>query len=130
MRLLSLFPWFFLALVAPFVGATKLIESNALSLCQDSSNFTATYFSVTFTPNNRSLNFGFHGVAGISGKVKAELILTAYGAEALTKELDPCEMGLTGLCPMQTGEIKVPTSNLELPESVVSQIPSKYHPPS
>lgn len=124
MRLLSLFTWFFLALIAPLTGATKLIESNALSLCQDSSNFTATYFSVTFTPNNRSLAFGFDGVAAISGKVKAEIILTAYGYTALRKELDPCEMNLPGLCPMQTGPINVPTANIDLPESVVSQIPS------
>lgn len=128
MRLISLFAWFFLALVAPLAGATKLIESNALSLCQDSSNFTATYFSVTFTPNNRSLAFGFDGVASISGKVKAELILTVYGYAALRKELDPCEMNLAGLCPMQAGPIDVPTANIAIPESVVSQFPSKYTP--
>ncbi|ODM22808.1 hypothetical protein SI65_00397 [Aspergillus cristatus] len=124
MRLISLFTWFFVALLAQFGGATKLIESNALSLCQDSNNFTATYFSVTFTPANRSLAFAFDGVAAISGKVKAELVLTAYGYTALRKELDPCEMGLAGLCPMQTGPIDVPRANLDLPESVVSQIPS------
>lgn len=125
MRLISLFTWFFLALLAPFCGATKLIESNALSLCQDSNNFTATYFSVTFTPNNRSLAFGFDGVAAISGKVKAEIILTAYGYTALRKELDPCEMNLAGLCPMQAGPIDVPNANIDLPEDVVSKIPSK-----
>ncbi|OJJ82911.1 transient receptor potential ion channel family protein [Aspergillus glaucus CBS 516.65] len=124
MRLISLFAWFFVALLAQFGGATKLIESNALSLCQDSNNFTATYFSVTFTPNNHSLAFAFDGVAAISGKVKAEIVLTAYGYTALRKELDPCEMGLAGLCPMQTGPIDVPRANLDLPESVVSQIPS------
>lgn len=124
MRLISLFTWFFVALLAQFGGATKLIESNALSLCQDSNNFTATYFSVTFTPNNHSLAFAFDGVAAISGKVKAEIVLTAYGYTALRKELDPCEMGLAGLCPMQTGPIDVPRANLDLPESVVSQIPS------
>lgn len=125
MRLISLFTWFFVALLAQFGGATKLIESNALSLCQDSNNFTATYFSVTFTPNNHSLAFAFDGVAAISGKVKAEIVLTAYGYTALRKELDPCEMGLAGLCPMQTGPIDVPRANLDLPENVVSQIPSK-----
>ncbi|EYE91102.1 transient receptor potential ion channel family protein [Aspergillus ruber CBS 135680] len=124
MRLISLFTWFFVALLAQFGGATKLIESNALSLCQDSNNFTATYFSVTFTPNNHSLAFAFDGVAAISGKVKAEIVLTAYGYTALRKELDPCEMGLAGLCPMQTGPIDVPRANLDLPENVVSQIPS------
>lgn len=126
MRLTALFTWFFLAFLTQFGSATKLIESNALSLCQDSSNFTATYFSVTFTPNNRSLAFGFDGVAAISGKVTAEIILTAYGYEALRKELDPCEMNLAGLCPMQTGPIDVPNANIDLPEDVVSKIPSKY----
>lgn len=110
---------------SPQAAAVKLIESNALSICQDSSNFTATYFSVTFTPGNRSLTFSFDGVSAISGKVTAELVLEAYGIQVLTKTLDPCEMDLTGLCPMNAGTIDVPKAVITVPESVVKSIPSK-----
>lgn len=124
MRLLSLLFSFFLAfLAAPSVSAIRLIKSNALNLCQDSNNFTATYFAVTFTPNNRSLAFSFDGVASISGKMTAELILNAYGIEALRREIDPCEQNLQGLCPMNTGPIDVKKATLELPQDVVDSIP-------
>ncbi|KAH1500131.1 hypothetical protein LV164_000338 [Aspergillus fumigatus] len=124
MRLMSLIISLFVAFLAtPLVSAIRLIESNALNLCQDSSNFTATFFSVTFTPNNRSLAFAFDGVAAISGKVTAELVLTAYGYEALRKELDPCQMNLAGLCPMNAGPIDVPSANIIVSEDVAKQIP-------
>lgn len=124
MRLLSLLFSFFLAfLAAPSVSAIRLIKSNALNVCQDSNNFTATYFAVTFTPNNRSLAFSFDGVASISGKMTAELRLNAYGIEALRKEIDPCKENLQGLCPMNTGPIDVKKATLELPQDVVDGIP-------
>ncbi|KAF7173041.1 hypothetical protein CNMCM5623_005142 [Aspergillus felis] len=124
MRLMPIIFSLFLAfLLSPLVSATKLIESNALDFCQDSSNFTATFFSVTFTPNNRSLAFAFDGVASISGKVTAELILTTYGYEALRIELDPCEMNLAGLCPMNSGPIDVPRADILVSEDVAKQIP-------
>lgn len=128
MRLISLFPYFFFAFLSPLVSGIKLIESNSLNLCSEDvdsgpQNFTATYFQVTFTPNNRTLSFSFDGVSSISGKVAAELVLDAYGYTALRKTLDPCEMKLNGLCPMNTGQIDVKNANLELPESVISQIP-------
>lgn len=129
MRLSSLLACFLLAVISPLAFAVNVIESNSLNLCSDTvgqnSNFTATYFSVAFTPNNRTLSFSFDGVSSISGKVKAELILKAYGYTALTKEMDPCEMKIAGLCPMKTGKIDVPKANMELPADVVSQIPSE-----
>ncbi|OJJ74623.1 hypothetical protein ASPBRDRAFT_119570 [Aspergillus brasiliensis CBS 101740] len=125
MRLISMFIGLLVVLLnSPQAAAVKLIESNALSICQDSSNFTATYFSVTFTPGNRSLTFSFDGVSAISGKVTAELVLEAYGLQLLTKTLDPCEMDLTGLCPMNAGTIDVPKAVITLPESVVNSIPN------
>lgn len=130
MRLISLLPCFLVALLSPSVSGIKLIESNALNLCSENvdsgpQNFTATYFQVTFTPVNRTLSFSFDGVSSISGKVAAELVLDAYGYTALRKTLDPCEMKLNGLCPMNTGQIDVKDANLELPESVLSQIPGE-----
>ncbi|PYH87572.1 DUF907 domain protein [Aspergillus ellipticus CBS 707.79] len=124
MRLISLVIGLLVTLLnAPQVAAIRLIESNALSICQDSTNFTATYFSVTFTPGNRSLAFSFDGVSAISGKVTATLVLEAYGIQVLTKTLDPCEMDISGLCPMNAGSIDVPSATITVPESVVKDIP-------
>ncbi|RHZ64915.1 transient receptor potential ion channel family protein [Aspergillus thermomutatus] len=112
-----------LALLLP-VSATRLIESNALNICQDSSNFTATYFNVVFTPDNRTLVFSFDGVASISGKVTADVILYVYGYATPKRTLDPCKSDETkGFCPMNAGPIDVPTASIQVGEDVIKQIP-------
>ncbi|CAI7673903.1 unnamed protein product [Penicillium palitans] len=94
MRLLSLLTCF-VAFLAPLASAVQLLESNALSVCMESSNFTATYFNVVFYPGNNSLVVGFDGVSYIEGKVVAEMTLTAYGYEAYKSTLNPCS--ITGM---------------------------------
>ncbi|KKK23937.1 hypothetical protein P175DRAFT_0426465 [Aspergillus ochraceoroseus IBT 24754] len=124
MRFISVLVCFLAALLnSPLVTATRLIESNALNLCQDSTNFTATYFQVKYTPDNNTLTISFDGVASISGYVQAEIILDAYGYTALKKTFNPCDMDLQGLCPMNAGSINVENIPLDLPSDVSSQIP-------
>ncbi|KAH1618313.1 hypothetical protein KXX31_009612 [Aspergillus fumigatus] len=125
MNLLSLVFGFlaFLRLCLP-ASAVRLIESNALNICQDSSNFTATYFNVLFTPDNRTLTFSFDGVASISGKVTADLTLYVYGYAIPQKTIDPCKTDkMKGFCPMNAGPIDVPTASIEVGEDVVRRIP-------
>ncbi|GJP94898.1 DUF907 domain protein [Aspergillus niger] len=112
-----------LASTAPLAAATRLIESNALNICQDSNNFTATYFSVRFTPENRSLVLSFDGVAAISGKVTADLSVDVYGYQLTGETLDPCKMNIEGLCPMSAGAINVQNAPVTIPEDVVRRIP-------
>ncbi|CAI7602199.1 unnamed protein product [Penicillium discolor] len=96
MRLISLLTCF-VAFLAPLASAVQLLESNALSVCMESSNFTATYFNVVFYPGNNSLVVGFDGVSYIEGKVVAEMTLTAYGYEAYKSTLNPCSItGMAG----------------------------------
>lgn len=123
MRLLSLLS-VFVAFVAPMASAVKLLESDALSVCMQSSNFTATYFSVVFYPGNSSLIVGFDGVSYISGKVIAEMTLTAYGYQAYSSTLDPCKINGMGMCPMAPGPIDLGPVPLPLPSDTASKIPS------
>lgn len=47
----------------------------------------------------------------------------AYGYEAMTKDLSPCDMvGFEGMCPMSTGVITL-NSHIEVSSSVANQIP-------
>lgn len=110
------------AFVAP-VFATKFLESNSLNLCMESSNFTATYFHVKFYPNNNSLEIGFDGVSYISGKVVADLSLTAYGYKAYSNTLNPCDIEGMGMCPMAPGPIDLDSVSLTLPGDTASKIP-------
>ncbi|KAJ5972005.1 TRP-like family [Penicillium vulpinum] len=122
MRLISLLTCF-VAFLAPLASAIQLLESNALSVCMESSNFTATYFSVVFFPANDSLIVGFDGVSYIEGKVVAEMTLTAYGFEALKTELNPCKIEGMGMCPMAAGPMDLGPLTLELPAGTSKNIP-------
>jgi hypothetical protein len=122
MRLISLLTCF-VAFLAPLASALNLLESNALSVCMESSNFTATYFNVVFYPGNNSLVIGFDGVSYITGKVVAEMTLTAYGYEAYSKTLDPCAIEGMGMCPMAAGPMDLGPLSLDLPADTASNIP-------
>ncbi|KAJ5990024.1 hypothetical protein N7522_010231 [Penicillium canescens] len=122
MRLISLLTCF-VAFLAPMASAIKLLESNALNVCMESSNFTATYFNVVFYPGNNSLVIGFDGVSYITGKVTADLTITAYGYEAISKTLDPCSISGMGMCPMAAGPMDLGPLSLDLPSDTAANIP-------
>ena len=107
----------------PHSAAIRMIESNSLNSCQQNSNFTATLFDVVFTPNNRSLAFNVVGVSSIQGNVTAELEVIAYGYTAVKQTINPCEMNLDSLCPMNTGQINI-QSNIMIDESIIKIIPA------
>jgi hypothetical protein len=114
----------FVALLAftATTSAVTLIESEALEVCQENSGFTASLFDVVFTPGNNSLAFNVIGVSTISGNVTAEIDVIAYGYDAINKVLDPCELNLSGLCPLASGDINI-ESNVVISSDVISQIP-------
>jgi hypothetical protein len=118
---------FFVAFLAPLASAVKLLESNALNVCMESSNFTATYFNVVFYPGNNSLTIGFDGYSYISGKVVADLSLTAYGYKAYSSTIDPCSIEGMGMCPMASGPIDLGPVSLSLPAGTSSNVPGKSH---
>lgn len=109
-------------LLSPFAYAEREIVSNSLNSCQDGSNFTATLFNVAFTPANNSLAINIVGVSSIQGKVTAQLEVIAYGFTILNQTLDPCTMGLHGMCPMSTGEIDLDTV-IPVSNSVENRVP-------
>ena len=126
MRLISLLTYF-VGFLAPLASAVDYIESDALSVCMESSNFTATYFNVMFYPGNKTLELGFKGVSAVKGKILADITLTAYGYTVLQKRIDPCSFESQGvkLCPMPAGAIDPPPIHIPIPESTIQGIPSK-----
>lgn len=102
--------------------AIRKIESKSLNPCQVNSSFTATLFNVVFTPDNGSLAFEVKGISSISGYVNAEIDVLAYGYKALEQSFNPCDEGLQGMCPMNTGPIDN-KFNIDVSKDVVNQIP-------
>ena len=119
--LLAFLITFFTFLPSTAWGA-RVIESKSLDSCDSNSDFTVTFFDVVFSPDNKTLHFDVVGVSSIEGNVTAEIQLLVYGYEVPSGRLDPCEMGLGGMCPMPVGQINI-ESNLDLPDDLINQIP-------
>ena len=110
--------------LSPLSSAVQVIESNSLNSCKaGASNFTATLFNVAFTPGNRSVEIDINGLSSISGNVTAQLEVIAYGFTIVNQTIDPCEMNLSGFCPLQSGtQINIVT-NIDVPEDVIKTVP-------
>ncbi|KZF18967.1 TRP-domain-containing protein [Xylona heveae TC161] len=107
----------------PFSAAVRMLEAKSLNPCMENSKFTATLFSVVFTPDNRTVTFNINGISSISGNVTAELEVIAYGYTAVRQSLNPCKMNLEGMCPMNTGQINLPGNIPDISPDVVNQVP-------
>jgi Transient receptor potential (TRP) ion channel/ML-like domain len=105
-------------------AAERIIQSNSLNSCKEgASNFTATLFNVAFTPGNNSIEIDINGLSSIAGNVTAQLEVIAYGFTIVNQTIDPCEMDLSGFCPMQSGSQINIVTNIEVPDDVEKRIP-------
>ncbi|KAI0019228.1 hypothetical protein F4780DRAFT_455252 [Xylariomycetidae sp. FL0641] len=121
-------PAFLLTAVAasvPGVAGKKqehMLVSNSLNTCQEDSMFTASLFKVVYTPSNGSASIDIVATSSVEGSVVFDIALSAYGYEIIQKTVDPCEVGLAGLCPMTAGKIPL-NFNLPVGDAAADQIP-------
>jgi hypothetical protein len=114
---LALFSWL------PVIAASEqMLTSSSLNTCQDDSSFTASLFNVVYTPNNNSASVDIVATSSVEGYVKFDISLIAYGYEITRQKVDPCTIGLSGMCPMTAGKIPL-NFNLDVGSSAASQIP-------
>jgi hypothetical protein len=92
------------SLVAP-ARAEMLLKSHSLNSCQENSGFSASLFNVVFTPSTLVANVDIVAVSSVTGYVMFDVLISAYGFEVLHEKVDPCKIGLAGLCPMNAGKI-------------------------
>jgi hypothetical protein len=86
--------------VRPAAAAEQLLQSSSLNTCQDNSGFTASLFNVAYTPANGSAMIDIVAVSSIQGNVVFDVSITAYGYQIIRRQVNPCDIGLAGLCPM------------------------------
>jgi hypothetical protein len=112
------------ATAVPFAAAadTRKIESRSLNPCMANSSFSATLFNVAFSAHNRSIDFDIKGISNIAGMIEADFELLVYGYQAINQKLDPCNLDLEGLCPMNAGAWNL-TSNFKVDQDVMSKVP-------
>lgn len=111
----------FLAAFLPSAyAAERELSTSSLTTCQSNSSFSATLFDVTYTPSNGTLAFDIVGVSTITGNVTIEFLVFAYGLQIFKLSKSPCDLGLTGMCPMSAGQLNI---NSWVPLEGVSGIP-------
>lgn len=90
----------FAALWHPAAASEQMLSSNSLNTCQADSGFTASLFNVVYTPANNSATVDLSATSSIQGNVVFDVSVTAYGYQIVRQTVDPCDIGLAGLCPM------------------------------
>ncbi|KAI0479786.1 hypothetical protein F4859DRAFT_513287 [Xylaria cf. heliscus] len=111
-----------LAAVQPVVGEEPMLSSTSLNSCQPNSQFTASLFNVVYTPNNNSAAVDVVATSSVEGYVSFDVSVVAYGYQIIKQSVDPCKLGLAGLCPMTAGKIPL-KFNFDVDPSAKDQIP-------
>ncbi|KAI1657333.1 TRP-domain-containing protein [Daldinia decipiens] len=113
-----------LAALTPGANAAEpMLISNSLNNCQEDSQFTASLFQVVYTPSNNTAFLNIVATSSVEGKVNFDVDISAYGYKIIETTIDPCKVGLAGLCPMTAGKIPL-KFNLPVGAEAASQIPS------
>lgn len=110
----------FFSLFSPLVEAEPLFQSTSLNTCSDNSAFSASLFKCIFTPNNGSASIDMVATITVEGMVVFDVSVFIYGYEYLRQVVNPCEMGLAGLCPMQRGRLAIPPFNIGVGDAAKS----------
>ncbi|KAG0678386.1 hypothetical protein C6P42_000492 [Pichia californica] len=73
----------------------------------EDSQFTASYFDISYYPHNSTAVFYIYGSSALSGKIKAEFELVVYGLSIYQDSIDLCSLGYSSICPISSGHIDV-----------------------
>ena len=86
------------ALPAGVLGG-DVLSTTGFSTCMNNPTVKVTKLDVTYNKNTRQLDFDVAGASEVVQKVKAKLVVSAYGQDVYTKDFDPCTTGMTEMCP-------------------------------
>lgn len=108
------------------VHAADLLESHALIPCAKNNIVSVNKFDVVFTPDNHTVEVGFHGSTSYSGNVMLEVQVLVYGYLATTQYVNPCDFNVHGLCPVKPTTLHFPFTRLSnVPTDALSKIPGE-----
>lgn len=82
--------------------ADKILSTNGFSKCYDNSKVKVQKLDVKYNADTRELDFDVAGMSTEEMKVKAKLIVTAYGNEIYTQSFNPCDYDMPEMCPRRS----------------------------
>ena len=86
------------ALPAVVLGG-DILSTDGFSTCVNNPSVKVTNLDVTYNKNTRQLDFNVAGLSQGVQKVKANLIVSAYGEQIYQKDFNPCDPELPEMCP-------------------------------
>ncbi len=92
-------PLFLLSALPAGVLGGDILSTTGFSQCVNNPTVKVTNLDVTYNKNTRQLDFNVAGTSTEIQKVKASLIVSAYGKTVYTKDFDPCSTGMEEMCP-------------------------------
>ncbi|KAI1270753.1 hypothetical protein F5Y18DRAFT_21126 [Xylariaceae sp. FL1019] len=111
------------SVLLPGADAEQMLVSTSLNSCQEGSQFSASLFNVVYTPKNGSATIDIVATSSVEGFVEFDITLLAYGYQITRTKVNPCDIGLAGLCPMTSGKLSLNFNLKDIGESANSQIP-------
>ncbi|KAL6938219.1 Flavin carrier protein 2 [Hanseniaspora osmophila] len=102
---------------------SKLLRTSSLLTCMENSQFSSSFFDVTYFPGNTSVVFNIEAVTTISSKVEIEFQVIAYGLNIIQRSINLCSLNEKSLCPLSAGRIDI-SSTYQITSDVVDNIPS------
>lgn len=106
-----------------YAVAKSYLRSDSLLTCMDNSQFTSTYFDVYYYKDNSSAVFTVDGSSSLTGNIKAEVELIAYGLSVYQDTINLCSLDVDTLCPISSGHINVEGS-YKIDSNLTTKIPS------
>lgn len=99
LRQLRLLPLVLLSALPAGVLGADILSTTGFSQCANNPSVKVTNLNVQYNKNTRVIDFDVAGFSKEAQKVKATLIVTAYGKEVYTDSFNPCDRGMPEMCP-------------------------------
>ena len=107
------------------VLAGDVLSSNGFTNCGANADITVNNFNISFDRSTDVVDFDVSGSSASVQKVKASLVVKAYGKTVYTKDFNPCDAStkVDQLCPVPAGNFAAQGSQ-QIPAQYASMIPS------
>ncbi|OWB55854.1 hypothetical protein B5S28_g1738 [[Candida] boidinii] len=122
MKLLSLILSIYLLIFTNLTNAQQYLKSSSLLTCMEKSQFTASFFDVTFYPHNKTAVFDIDGLSTINAKIVAHIELIVYGLSVYTTDFKLCSINYATVCPLSSGHINI-DSTYTIDSDQLDQVP-------
>lgn len=88
----------------------------------ENSQFSSSYFEITYYPSNHSIFYQIDGTSLMTGKLVANYSIIVYGLDVYDGSINLCDFGIKTMCPMQAGHLDV-SGTYNITASEVNSVP-------